>query len=431
MFLTDFKKSKTLLLERYFVFALLAALLCFSAMQIDSQIAKRFADLGRWLCMLIAFFYGNTWFVKCRYRVLSNRILVDNFILFMLFAFALSTFESIALEKSALYLAVCTLQIIIFTFYSRRLHVESWRLIFDVIAFLCVSVSLMGLTGYVTNPDKYVVSGRLAGLANANSMGLIAMIGFIILIAKFQFAGLKRTFGKWRLKWIYLFGAFGCLLVLWLTGSRSSLSGMIAGTLVVMFFAGTMRKMAPIMIVVITLTYGMEVTLPENVQQEINTHIVRDEGGDIFHSRRSQWSWALGYFKSNPWLGRGYAVHHSSGMVIDGSGYHGLLASVGGMGAVAFGLVAFWVLWKLAMRGFLLNKKKDLYPLNRELMALGGGGFIALLVQGVGEPWMLGPGSLMHVVYWLSVGACIAGITRAQVDTFIPQKKKIRSTVHK
>jgi len=47
---------------------------------------------------------------------------------------------------------------------------------------------------------------------------------------------------------------------------------------------------------------------------------------------------------------------------------------------------------------------------SRQLIVLGGGVIVGSIVQGVGEPWMIAPGALMHVIYWLSAGACITGI---------------------
>ena len=70
---------------------------------------------------------------------------------------------------------------------------------------------------------------------------------------------------------------------------------------------------------------------------------------------------------------------------------------------------------KEILQGKILAKNKYYLPYNRELMAYGGGCFTALLVQGIGEPWMIGPGSLVHVVYWLSAGACIASLLFTQV----------------
>ena len=405
--------------ERFFVQALLLVLFCFAATQVSILVPARVADYGRWLSMTAALYLGFTWQYKSGRKLFSKSLTVNYLIFIMLFLFFLSSIESVAKDKSFLYLATCTLQVILFTFLTRGLRLESWRIVFDMIALLCVFVSIMGLTGYATDPEKYIVQGRLAGLGNANSMGLIAMIGFITSLAKYLFADLQSVLRvkrfKWRLKHIYLFGTIGCLIVLWLTGSRSALGGMIAGIVVVLFFTGKFKKMMPGLLILGLFMPIVNFSVDNVLQQSITTHIVREKGSNVLNSRRHQWAEAIYYFQENPWLGKGYAVHDRAGMVIDGSGYHGLLASVGAVGIIAFISVALWVLWFLLRRGVFLNKRKRYYPCNRELMAYGGGGFVALLVQGVGEPWMLGPGSFMHVVYWLSIGACIAGIIKPQM----------------
>ena len=414
-------KHKSFSAERLFVQTLLVVLFCFAAMQISIFVPTRIVDIGRWLAMSTALYLGYRWQHKCKRKFFSKAISIDYVICLLLFLYFLSSIESVAKEKSFLYLSVCILQIILFTFLTRGLRLESWRTIFDLLALLCIFVSFMSLAGYATNPEKFIVQGRLAGMGNANSMGLIAMIGFIISLAKSLFAELRSTIKiqgiKIKLKWLYFVGVFACLTVLWLTGSRSSLGGTLSGAIVVLFFAGKTKKIIPALLLVVLLMPVMSYLTAADLQQKITTHIIRDKGGDVLHTRRYQWAETIDLFMENQLLGKGYAVHHRSGMVVDGSGYFGLLASVGAVGTLVFISIALWILWFLFKRGVYLNKRKGYLPCNRELMAFGGGGFVALLVQGVGEPWMLGPGSFMHVVYWLSVGACIAGITKAQVPT--------------
>lgn len=402
-------------LERLFVRALVVVLFCFAAIHVSIFISPRIADMGRWVGMAAALIIGHLWRKKNRYRFFLQKSGVDILIWGLLIAYLLSALDSVNEEKSLLYLGVCFLQIILFTFMSRRLSLEAWRFLFGSIAALCVLVSFMGLSGYITTPDKYIVQGRLAGLGNANSIGLIAMIGLIISLAKFLFAEMmeKSSRNRWRL--FYFAGGVGCLMTLVLTGSRSSLGGMISGVLVVLFFVRRKSRLMVGLLSLIPLMPFLNMFFSTELEQRVSSAYVRSGGEDILFTRRYVWELALDYFKDNPWVGKGYAVHDAFGVVLDGSGYQGLLASVGIVGTVMFASVALWIVIHLFRRGMLLAKSKNYLPGNRELMALGGGCLVGLLVQGVGEPWMLGPGSLMHVVYWLSAGACIAAVMFQQV----------------
>ncbi|MHB8789325.1 MAG: O-antigen ligase family protein [Desulfobulbaceae bacterium] len=388
----------------------------FAATQVSIFISPKIADVGRWVGMAVALFLGHVWGKKNGHRFSLIKGGVDVLIWGLLFAFSLSALDSVAKEKSFLYLAVCLLQIVLFTFMSRRLSLESWRLLFGSLVALCVVVSFMGLGGYLRSPDLYIVQGRLAGLGNANSVGLIAMIGAIISLAKFLFAEVQDMPNRKRWKIFYFFGGIGCLISLVLSGSRGSLGGMLSGILVVLFFTSRTSRLILGLLALIPLMPFLNLFVETELKQRVASAYVRAGGNDILYTRRYVWDQAIHYFKENPWLGKGYAVHDTFGMVLDGSGYHGLLASVGVVGILMFISVAVWILVRLFRRGMMLTKQKSYLPGNRELLALGGGCLVALLVQGVGEPWMLGPGSLMHVVFWLSAGACIAGIMFQQVS---------------
>ncbi len=397
--------------ERHFVRALLLVLLCFVAMQIGFLIPVSVADMGRWAGMLTALFLGYIWQRKNTQTGKGRKHSVDALLFGLLLLYLFSALDSVAQQISLLYWAVCFLQVVLFTLMTRRLSLESWRGLFGALVALCVYASFMALRGSVANPDKFMVQGRLTGVTNANSTGLIAMIGVIISWAKYLFADLQSGGNRkhWRL--FYLSGGVGCLIALVLSGSRSSLGGMLSGILVVLFFA---RRVSRLLLLIPLLPF-LDFFIATPFVQGLLPAFSRGGGADLLTTRRDQWEQAINLFKESPWLGKGYAVHDASGMVVDGSGYHGLLASVGIVGTILFLSIAFWILVHLFSRGLMLTKNKNHLPCNRELMALGGGSFIALLVQGIGEPWMLGPGSLMHVVFWMSAGACIAGILYPQV----------------
>jgi hypothetical protein len=53
---------------------------------------------------------------------------------------------------------------------------------------------------------------------------------------------------------------------------------------------------------------------------------------------------------------------------------------------------------------------------NQDLLAASSACVVGLFAQGIGEPWMIGPGSFVHMIYWLCAGASIAAITVYQQD---------------
>lgn len=401
--------------ERLFVKVLTVVLFCFAAAQVSIIISPKIADVGRWIGMTVSLLIGHEWLKNNGHRFFFKQGSVDALIWGLLLAYSLSAFTSFAIEKSSIYLTVCFLQIILFTFMSRQLSLESWRFLFCSLATICIAVAFIGVGGYIRTPEEFLVQGRLAGLGNANSVGLFAMIGLIICTAKFLFAEMEDVNRRKRWKQYYLLGGIGCLVSMLLSGSRGSLGGMIAGVLVVFFYVRGVSRVMLGLFALIPLMPFLNLLVETELKQKIASAYIRGGGGDFLFTRRYIWAKAIEYFKEDPWLGKGYAVHDTSGLVLDGSGYHGMLASVGIVGTALFLSVAGLILVRLFRRGMMLTKQKNYLPGNRELLALGGGCFVALLVQGVGEPWMLGPGSFMHVVFWLSAGACIAGITYKQV----------------
>ena len=397
--------------ERIFTLSLMLSLFFFAAASVSLIISPAIAVVGRWIGMTIALGLGFLWRFGSSKAVVVRQRPVDLLIWGLMFGYFLSALSSVAEQKSILYLGVCFMQIILFTMLSRSLSLESWRLLFRFLMILCVIVSTLGLFGYVRAPDRFIVQGRLAGLGNANAIGMIAMVGLLVSLSNLLFDRTQLSIRKFRWKNFYFLSSIACLTALVLSGSRSSVGGTTSGILVVLFFAlGVSRVLlAALLFMPMALSFS---ALFENsgLEQILARGLLRDSGQDLLFSRRDQWAQALEVFEGKPLLGAGYGVHYPDGIVIDGSGYHGLVASVGVIGATFFFGIAFWLIVRLFRLGGVLIKRKNQSAGNRELLAVGGGCFIALFVQGVGEPWMLGPGSITHVIYWLSVGACISAI---------------------
>jgi hypothetical protein len=98
------------------------------------------------------------------------------------------------------------------------------------------------------------------------------------------------------------------------------------------------------------------------------------------------------------------------GAVFDGGGYFAVAGCVGLIGAIPFGalIVALGVTIS-RYRGRPGTKENErLYGLQACSIIVG------LLVELVGEPWLLGPGSPIHLVFWMCVGALMCATNSPQ-----------------
>lgn len=390
--------------QRFFVFSLVVVIGCFASALVSTIVPGRVAELGRWAGLIASLLAGLS--IRKSQGGNVSKAGVDKIVWVLLLAFFLSASFSVAVVKSLLYFLVCLLQILVFVFLSRRLSAPSWRFLFQSLMVLCIFISWASLVGYVSSPDQYIVQGRLAGLSNANAVGVITMIGFVIAFTKI-FVVSDGKIVRWKLQsFFYLTAATSCLYALYLSGSRSSLAGALLGVIIALFFA---RRSAIIKLLI--LVFCSLLPLLYSVADDRLLHYQRDDSNDLLFSRQDVWFQSLELFRENLLLGTGYAAHDEAGTIIDGSGYHGLLASVGIIGTSLFLAIALAIIFRLVRRGLYLASHKNYAYGHRDIIALGAGCFVALLTQGVGEPWMIGPGSLMHVIYWLSVGACLSSLS--------------------
>ena len=398
--------------ERHLVLIIMGLVLAFAAKQVRLFfLPVSVAAMARWallsLGVLHCMYTGKPTVRRCPQLRRSRS---DTALALMLAAFLASAMASDSVNKSLIYWGVCALQVILLTRWMRALSVKGWRKVMLIAAATCAGVSMAGALGYGADPDRFSSAGRLAGLSNANSMGLVAMIGCLLCLALYLF----ETNQEWSKSWLpklYLAGAISCVAALWFSSSRSSMAGLAAGALVIQVLSGRYQK--PLIITLLALA-GLWLALHNTrmnkfAASQVQTRIMRGEGGNIFSDRENRWESAYRQWLDAPWLGHGYATT-GRGIAIDGSGYVGLLASVGILGAVGFALPILSILALLVQEGKKAYGQKSLAqyaPEHRQLLALSAGPLVALLVQGVGEPWMLGPGSFMQFIYWLCVGGCL------------------------
>jgi O-antigen ligase len=388
--------------------ASLVMLIVMFASALTSLVPVSFAESGRWislvLCTLVALVAPRVTLPSLVGR--ASGFQAAAFI--MVAAYGISTLDSIFSEKSQLYWAVCALQVFLFTQLASKLGLQAWRTVYLSMLVMCAGVCVAALLGYSQNPERYVVQGRLAGTTNANSTALIAMLGAVLGCAALLSDEIARNLTR---RLLLLGCVAACLPSLVLTGSRGSLGGLVIGFATVAIVYGGVSRRRLLLLVAVAVGPALIAAMGSNVNESLSSVYARADSDDILYSRREVWEASLDVFRESPWFGSGYGVHDAEGGFIDGSGYHGLLASVGLVGLIAFFGVAAWMLLHLwhALRAIRM------YPAqlsgNRELLGFAAGCFTGLLAQGIGEPWTIGPGAFAHLIFWLSAGACVAGIT--------------------
>ena len=400
------KVTKT---ENIIKIVFVGSMFTFLAMNMNLGFASELAWWARWWFLgLLLYFGAVSILTQKHFRKMMG---LDFSLLVMAFSYLASALFSPNSAKTLLYLLMYVIELLAIIRCTRNLTMGTWRLVISVL-FVAITVgAAMTLVGAVSAGE---VENRLSGKTNANSVGVSCMIGLLL--------GYPQLWLKSRFKWAMRGAMLIPLLLLYLSGSRSSLSGLIVGT-VFPFWA--MRRIK-VMLLVFAMLAVMSVAYfgiyasserKEMLLDDFNVRVVRGETAEErLSSRQTNWDECLMYWRLRPALGWGFSTTDPSGeRPIDGSGYHGLLASVGVIGCVGFGfhlLVLLLTEFKHRKRRFSVLPDTD--PQNgRWLFSTGAGLSAGMLVQGVGEPWMIGIGSVMTFAYLLSLGALLSSLSWA------------------
>jgi O-antigen ligase len=175
-----------------------------------------------------------------------------------------------------------------------------------------------------------------------------------------------------------------------------------------------------------TLLYIQQGPLVTEIARGVSENYL--EGRDLTASREHIWEASWQSWKQQPLLGYGYGISGKDyemtslvsavGAIRDGSGYFGVLESVGLVGTgllfILYAKVAVH-LRRLAAMGSAARNHFGWW-----LSGLGGTLFLALAVHATGEPWVIGPGAFPHIVFLLSLGMTIAGARFLHVTTRQP-----------
>ncbi len=405
----------------FWAFLLLA--LSFMAMNVDVPVVSDILGFyGRWPILCLVLLTGMMLFSA--EKGVRRWTTVDTSLLVMLTVFGFSAAYSVQPGKSILYYLILWFEFGALVMVPRLLDPVYWRRLLVGITGILFVTAVLSLYGYAAGDALSGGGGRLrsAGI-NSNSVGACFMMAILIL---WTYIYTQRG----GLRWLAC-GAQAALLVgLYLTGSRSSLVGMIIGTF---FVFALLRRYVSMLVGVVVLVFALMVfgligvakesvssssSMRETLQEDFSTRIMRKEGrvqpDDPFQGRRGPWAQALEQWRNYPWLGNGFGVTDPYSIrPIDGSGYHGMLASVGVLGTIAFAippLILLGSVWR-SVRSRHWGNRPVLENDPREIMAFGSGPMVGLLVEGVGEPWMIGIGSMMVFLYMLGFGACLSAFS--------------------
>jgi O-antigen ligase len=280
---------------------------------------------------------------------------------------------------------------------------DDWSWLLARVRWLLTAVCGLALGIGLAIPGGVNADGRLAAVSNPNSTGFLAMCSCCLWL------WVSGSHVSGRHSWKRGLGMLSvCGATLWWTGSRASIGGFLVG-FALWALVRRRWRLAGASAMLVALIYLVAPHLIQTGTEAAEVKLLR--GGSLTGSRELIWEESLSSWGSQPWLGYGFGVSatadaweagqlgQSVGALRDGSGYLGLLESVGIMGAAFLAVMLSGVLcaaWSGARSG-------DQSPASSlcevGLLIIG-----SLLANAIGEPWLLGPGSFQSFVLWTTVG---------------------------
>lgn len=401
---------------------LLGSVFVFLAAQIDIGVPGAIARPGRWGALFgVAAVGAWTLFTADRLVAYPTKTGgIPTSIVVLLWVFIATALSGFAVLISFLKWVLLITEVFVFVYAANRLlTIRQWyqlaQTLFLLLAGVMGIVFLAAVTGFSLIPTRWppYVQGRVAVLGNPNSIGLVALIAAIFALWATRWPLFSVS---WK-KWIPRGGLAISLLVLTWTASRTSLAAFVIGAIV--WAAYTRRLKWGIALGALLGTVVGIGSIDASTLDFAGVIVERLQGDTLMDSRDQVWSASLRNWKDYPWFGHGYGVTEggyamggisgATGSVRDGSGYFGVLESVGVMGVGAL-LILYGVLARNLFRGVVYGRAITDQWADRDLAFFGMSLFFALAVHASGEPWLLGPGGFPHVVFWLAVGLTIAGM---------------------
>ena len=309
-------------------------------------------------------------------------------------------------------------QVIVLVCFSVHLFsIVQWERLFaalfvltSTVVALAFSIYLLGYNPFWGHPVWY--HGRLAAISNPNSIAVVAALNGIVALwmrERYRNGGGKRR--------VVVGLLVVSLIVLGLTGSRTSAGAFIAGVLVWGWATRNMKwffLLFGTLLVVFVVSEGYFYDLTGQFRLS-----------DPTNSREGVWEASYASWLQRPWFGYGYGITGQQytvtslasavGSVRDAAGYLGLLESVGMVGAcgllVVYGTVLRHV-WNVAQLWRQGVRSRELW-----VALTSGTVFATLIVHAGGEAWIIAPGGFPHVLMWLSVGGLVYGVLALEKTT--------------
>ncbi|WP_263841240.1 O-antigen ligase family protein [Salinibacter sp.] len=321
------------------------------------------------------------------------------------------------------------LQVLVLVYFSvHLLSTPQWeRLIMgtfgltSAVVLLAFGVYLLGYNPFWGHPLWH--QGRLAALSNPNSVaGVAALNGIMALWVRERYL---RGSSKWNAI-VVLLGI--SVVVLYLTGSRTSTGAFLAGTLVWGWATGNMRWFfllfgSLLVLLLVSEGYFYDITGQFRLKDPTN-------------SREGVWQASYASWLERPWFGYGYGITgqrytvtslaSAIGSVRDAAGYLGLLESIGIVGAG--GLLAVYTatlrhVWTAAHLWRQGARSRELW-----IGVTTGTIFATLIVHAGGEAWIIAPGGFPHVLMWMSVGGVVFGMLGLRAKTHPSNRAEVERT---
>lgn len=342
----------------------------------------------------------------------------------LLAVYFITAVAGFAVELSLLKLSLAVAQVFLLVYAANRLFtLREWYLVsYCFAALMAVIIAILftaGLTGWTPIRTHWGIfhQNRLAVLSNPNSVAMVALTGGLFALWAdrwpfFQRLGLTRFPLLQYAPWAFV--GMAAFTLLW-TASRTSQVAFMVG-----LFIWVLASRRNLMVVGGTVFIGIVAWLwrrGRDVAESAEALLTRWQGDELLLTRGGVWEESLRNWQEHPWFGHGFGVTEggfegqslleSIGSVRDGSGYFGVLESIGIVGVVAlltlYGVVAY-NLYRLAVA-----EGRDQSSLAWTLGMMGGTVFFGLAVNLAGEPWLLGPGAFLHITFFFALGLHIAG----------------------
>ncbi len=408
---------------------LLGTVFIYLAAHVELGVPGPIARLGRWV-FLAGAASASVWLVAFSHRAKpfpqNTGGVGTALVVFCVVALgtALAGFQ---VRLSVLKWILLSIQLFVFVFAANRLlslHQWTWVVggLFLLFGVPTVIAFIGGVTGYspFVGVFGFYHQGRLAVLGNPNSVGMVALASGITAL---WVQGAPPVAKQWTRRVIPLgVLAASTLVILW-TGSRSSLGGFVAGGLIWAVATGKGKKSIGLGLLGSLVLWVW--TFDFSALDSLGVIVERLQGGTLLDTRERVWEASLRNWKEHPWFGHGYGITDggfdleglasSVGSVRDGSGYFGALESIGMVGLWSLLMLYAAVcrnllhLWRMSVRHDELRARTEWL-----LAMLGGALFFGFSVNATGEPWLIGPGSFPHLVFWCALGIHIAGTVRVR-----------------